>query len=95
MALDTGYGGDGSRTISPKDAYGIQLNYFSGDYQPLKTMRNPFPGHSAYLGAEYRPLYNGNISSMAANIGKFNQPHLYKYQYGQQNRIVSMDVYRR
>jgi hypothetical protein len=96
MALDTSrdMGSDGSRTLSPKDAFGFQLNYFTGDYQPINPQKTPFPGHSAYLGAEYRPLYNGNISSMAVNIEKFNQPQLYNYQYDQLNRIVSMDAYR-
>ena len=96
MALDTArdMGSDGSRTLSPKDAFGFQLNYFTGDYQPINPQKTPFPGHSAYLGAAYRPLYNGNISSMAVNIGQFNQPQLYNYQYDQLNRIVSMDAYR-
>ena len=39
-------------------------------------------------------LFNGNISSMAVNIGKLNQPQLYNYQYDQLNRIVAMDAYR-
>jgi RHS repeat-associated protein len=77
-----------------RDAYGFNLNYFTGEYKSINTSVNPFPGHSAYLGSAYRPLYNGNISSMAVNIGKFNQPQLYNYEYDQLNRIVGMDVYR-
>jgi RHS repeat-associated protein len=77
-----------------RDAYGFNLNYFTGEYKSINTSVNPFPGHSAYLGSSYRPLYNGNISSMAVNIGKFNQPQLYNYEYDQLNRIVGMDVYR-
>jgi RHS repeat-associated protein len=77
-----------------RDAYGFNLNYFTGEYRSVNTSVTPFPGHSAYLGSSYRPLYNGNISSMAVNIGKFNQPQLYNYQYDQLNRIVGMDVYR-
>jgi RHS repeat-associated protein len=60
----------------------------------VNTSRNPFPGHSAYIGAAYRPLYNGNISSMGVNIGKLNQPQLYNYEYDQLNRLVSMQAYR-
>jgi hypothetical protein len=53
-------------------AYGFQLNYFTGDYLPINTSRNPFPGHSAFIRAANRPLYNGNISSMGVNIGKLS-----------------------
>jgi hypothetical protein len=96
MALDTSIdmGRDGSGTITARDAYGFQLNYFTGDYKAVNTLRNPFPGHSAYIGAAYRPLYNGNISSMGVNIGKLNQPQLYNYEYDQLNRLVSMQAYR-
>jgi RHS repeat-associated protein len=94
MALDTArdMGKDGGLTA--RDAYGYQLNYFTGDYLPINASRNPFPGHSAYIGAAYRPLYNGNISSMAVNIGKLNQPQLYNYEYDQLNRLVSMQAWR-
>ena len=94
MALDTArdMGKDGGLTA--RDAYGYQLNYFTGDYLPVNASRNPFPGHSAYIGAAYRPLYNGNISSMAVNIGKLNQPQLYNYEYDQLNRLVSMQAWR-
>lgn len=96
MALDTAIdmGRDGGGTITARDAYGFQLNYFTGDYKAVNTLRNPFPGHSAYIGAAYRPLYNGNISSMGVNIGKLNQPQLYNYEYDQLNRLVSMQAYR-
>jgi RHS repeat-associated protein len=86
-----------------RDAYGFNLNYFTGEYKSINNSVNPFPGHSAYLGSSYRPLYNGNISSMAVNIGKFSSPpaggggggpQLYNYEYDQLNRIVGMDVYR-
>jgi RHS repeat-associated protein len=85
-------GKDGGLTV--RDAYGFQLNYFTGDYLPISASRNPFPGHSAHIGAAYRPLYNGNISSMAVNIGKLNQPQLYNYEYDQLNRLVSMQAWR-
>ncbi|MFN5647866.1 MAG: hypothetical protein ACK458_10155 [Sphingobacteriales bacterium] len=70
-------------TITARDAYGFQLNYFTGDYKAINTFCNSFPGHSAYIGAAYRSLYNGNISSMGVNIGKLNQPQLYNYEYDQ------------
>jgi hypothetical protein len=70
MALDTArdMGKDGGLTA--RDAYGFQLNYFTGDYLPINASRNPFPGHSAHIGAAHRPLYNGNISSLAVIISK-------------------------
>ena len=45
MALDTAIdmGRDGGGTITARDAYGFQLNYFTGDYKPVNTVRNPFP----------------------------------------------------
>ncbi len=88
-----GKAGSGNAAVG-RDAYGFNLNYFTGDYGAIQTGANPFPGHTAYIGSAYKPLYNGNISSMAVNIGKLNQPQLYNYGYDQLNRIVSMDVYR-
>lgn len=76
-----------------RDAYGMNLNYFTGDYSAINN-GNPFPGTSAYLGAAYKPLYNGNISSMAVNIGKFANPLLYAYTYDQLNRLTGMDVFK-
>jgi RHS repeat-associated protein len=107
-------GGDGD-TISTNinkyvgsDIYGYNLNYFSGDYSPINSSYNPFPGTSAYLNTNYRPLYNGNISSMAVNIGflylgggynpedtvsTYKKPMLYNYNYDQLNRITGMKAY--
>jgi len=78
-----------------RDVYGFNLNYFTGDYSAINSAsRNPFPGHTGYMPAnENKDLYNGNISSMAVNIGKFS-PMLYNYHYDQLNRIVGMDAYR-
>jgi len=80
-----------------KDVLGFNLNYFTGDYIPIGNV-NPFPGHSAHFrpadAGDNRPLYNGNISSMAINIDQFNQPQIYNYKYDQLNRITGMNVYR-
>ena len=75
-----------------RDVYSFQLNYFNNDYQSISPNVRPFAGHSAYLSS--RDLYNGNISSMAVNIGKFSQPQLNHYRYDQLNRITGMDVHR-
>jgi RHS repeat-associated protein len=77
-----------------RDAYGFNLNYFTGEYSAINSGVLPFPGHSGYMSStDYKPLYNGNISSMAVNIGKLNEPLLNNYQYDQLNRIVSMDAF--
>lgn len=84
----------GNNKAVARDAYGFNLNYFTGEYSAISN-KNPFPGHSGFMPAgEYRPLYNGNISSMAVNVGKLNQPQLYNYRYDQLNRLVAMDAYR-
>jgi YD repeat-containing protein len=97
-------GGDGRvnsiNDHTARDAYGFNLNYFTGDYQPSSGNVNPFPGYSAMLEPRYRPLYNGNISSMATAIRRFedrgtyeNGPNLFfSYKYDQLNRIVSLDT---
>ncbi|OYW20464.1 MAG: hypothetical protein B7Z54_01075, partial [Sphingobacteriales bacterium 12-47-4] len=84
----------GGYQLVARDAYGFNLNYYTGDYLAIGSGVEPFPGHTAYIGSAYKPLYNGNISSMGVTIGALNQPQLYNYQYDQLNRIVGMDVYR-
>jgi YD repeat-containing protein len=87
-------GKDGSvNQYTAKDAIGFNLNYFTGDYSAINTGVNPFPGHTGYFssGSYYRPLFNGNISSMAVNIKALNSPRLYTYSYDQLNRLTGMD----
>ncbi|GAO44442.1 hypothetical protein FPE01S_03_04790 [Flavihumibacter petaseus NBRC 106054] len=77
-----------------RDVLGYSLNYFEGDYTSISNTVVPFPAFSTGLPTgEYRPLYNGNISSMAVNIASFNAPRLNNYRYDQLNRITGMDVY--
>jgi hypothetical protein len=87
-------GQDGAATGRNKyvarDACAFSLLYYTGDYNPIGA-DHYFPGYSAYLNSDYRPLYNGNISSMAVNIGKLNSPVVYNYKYDQLNRITAMD----
>lgn len=99
MHSDYNMGQDGKITSANKyvarDEYGFNLNYFTGEYAPINENLAPFPGHTAFMPSDtYSPLYNGNISSMAVNIKKFNQPQLYNYRYDQLNRFTRMDVYR-
>jgi RHS repeat-associated protein len=77
------------------DAYNLLLNYHGKDFAGIGagSLLSNIPGQ---LGTEYRPLYNGNISSMALNIGAFNTTPslLYNYQYDQLNRLVQMDAWK-
>jgi RHS repeat-associated protein len=87
-------GKDGSvNQYTAKDAIGFNLNYFTGDYSAINAGVNPFPGHTGYFssGSYNRPLFNGNISSMAVNIKALNSPRLYTYSYDQLNRLTGMD----
>jgi hypothetical protein len=101
MNPDYDMGSDGKTTSSNKyvarDEYGFNLNYFAdttvNDYIPISGSRQ-FPGIYYKMGSAYKPLYNGNIASMAVNIRKFSQPQLYNYKYDQLNRLTKMDVYR-
>mgnify|MGYP001544719300 FL=1 len=80
-----------SRKYIAKDAYGFSLHYFEGDYQPINGITF-LTDLKAKLGASYRGLYNGNISSMTVNIGILNNPKLYNYRYDQLNRLTGMDM---
>ena len=98
-----GKAGAGNQYVA-KDALGFNLNYFLTDYAPIKSGVTPFPYYDLTkidiptLGK--RPLYNGNINSMAVNINYLGGavapqvPQLYNYSYDQLNRITGMDVFR-
>ncbi|MGN6419487.1 MAG: RHS repeat-associated core domain-containing protein [Pseudobacter sp.] len=100
-------GGDGdTRTGAAnryvaRDAYGFALNYFANDYKAIVDTLKSFPGYSAYLNTDFRPLYNGNISSMVSTNRVFENPAaypdsatlLFNYTYDQLNRITGMDVF--
>jgi hypothetical protein len=93
-------GADGKPTgaqINPvaKDAFAFSLHYNSADY---KAINKPgfMQGLQNQLGASQRNLYNGNISSMAVNMGTLPNtggPMLYNYRYDQLNRLVNMDAF--
>lgn len=97
LSADYDMGADGKvgalNQYVARDAVGIALNYFAGDYKPIDVSVQTFPGYSAYLGTSYRPLYNGNISSISAGNVKFGSPLFYNYTYDQLNRLSGMDVY--
>ncbi|MDB5202650.1 MAG: hypothetical protein JWQ27_2059 [Ferruginibacter sp.] len=97
-----------------RDEFGFSLNYFNGDYSSIGAGAGTtsMPLHTASSGitnglpsAAYKPLYNGNISSMVVNINKLSLPEptgtgttsgavLYNYTYDQLNRLKAMDAYK-
>lgn len=77
------------------NAYNLLLNYHDGDYSPISGVAGPDSALSTTLSGDYRPLFNGNISSMGVNIGKLSNPLVYNYQYDQLNRLVHMDAWKR
>jgi len=79
-------------SIVAKDAYNLVLNYYNNDYKAI-DFPSPSLNISTQLGSDFRPLYNGNISSMGVNIDKLQNPLLYNYQYDQLNRLVKMDAW--
>ncbi|RYE18735.1 MAG: hypothetical protein EOP51_21320, partial [Sphingobacteriales bacterium] len=101
-------------SVTGRDEFGFSLNYFNGDYSSIKggAGTTSFPEHTQAAGVSnglatsgYKPLYNGNISSMAVNIGKLTVPDasgsgstagavLYNYTYDQLNRLAGMDAYK-
>jgi RHS repeat-associated protein len=87
---------DGSnRSVVGKPAYQVMLNYYDGDYKAISAAPAMDGGIAGALGGDYRQLYDGNISSMAVNIGALNNPLLYNYQYDQLSRLVSMDAWQK
>jgi RHS repeat-associated protein len=98
-------GGDGKdghlNQFTARDAFGFTLNYFAGEYKPVGNGVDPFPGYSGRLTDlnNYRPLYNGNISSMSVYNRRFEEEpggplHFYNYRYDQLNRLTGQDVYK-
>jgi RHS repeat-associated protein len=87
---------DADATASAIDAYRFSLNYFNGDYNAIGSSVKSivFAGHSAHLpDGDFRPLFNGNISSMVVGIPKLGETMLYNYGYDQLNRLTKMDAW--
>lgn len=84
---------DGSSITTPaSDEYSYVLHYNSNDFKAINAAA-PDALTPAQLGAEYRPLYNGNISGMGVSVNKLGSPQWYNYQYDQLNRLVKMDMW--
>lgn len=105
--IDHDMGGDGrvgyQNQYTARDAYGLTLNYYGDEYKPIGNV-TPFPDYRASLqaaGGSFKPLYNGNISSMAAYIRRFEVgtgvpggPLVFNnYSYDQLNRLTGQDAF--
>ena len=75
------------------NAYSLLLNYYQGDDSLISGATGADANINTTLGSSYRPLYNGNISSLGVNIGALGHPLLYNYRYDQLNRLVQMDAW--
>ncbi len=86
-------GGDGATgSIVAKDAFGFALHYYgNGDYTPVKQGVKPF-AEAADAGANFKPLFNGNIGAMSVNIPSLGEPLLYAYNYDVLNRLKGMNA---
>jgi hypothetical protein len=64
------------------------MGYFAEKFAHLKKLI-----YSYALTTLYKPLFNGNVSSMAVNINALNAPKLYMYKYDQLNGLSGMDTW--
>jgi RHS repeat-associated protein len=84
--------------FTARDAMGLTLNYFGNEYTAING--TPFPGYSGKYpnSDEFRPLFNGNISSTSVYQKKFEgEPGgpliFYNYKYDQLNRLTQQDAF--
>ncbi|MBL7737442.1 MAG: hypothetical protein JNL51_18430, partial [Chitinophagaceae bacterium] len=94
-----GYSG-APHQYTARDVIGLSLNYYdTADFSPINNSYVPFYGVMGFIpDTAYRPLFNGNISSMAVHnrrlrVGEFTGSPLmfYNYRYDQLNRLTSME----
>jgi len=82
-----------------RDAYGISLNYFNGDYTSVGStalntfIANAFNLTNADANTTANALYNGNIAAQVVNIPTLGDALIYSYSYDQLNRLLAMDAY--
>ena len=81
-----------ANSLVARDAYGMSLNYFEGDYEPISSNVTPFAGVGSLTGTG-NDLFNGNIASSVVNIPKLGEAKIYGYRYDQLNRLAAMDAY--
>ncbi|MFM2306289.1 MAG: hypothetical protein RLZZ367_958, partial [Bacteroidota bacterium] len=92
-ATDPGH--DGIGALTARDRFGFTLGYYDGDFQPIAwggtiTAANHLEADISLLAQ--KGLYNGNIASMAVNVGVLNAPLAYKFSYDLLNRLKATDA---
>ena len=94
-----GYAG-APHQYTARDVIGLSLNYYdTADFSPINSSYVPFYGVMGFIpDSSYRPLFNGNISSMAVHnrrlrVGEFTGSPLmfYNYRYDQLNRLTFLE----
>ncbi|MEO9023277.1 MAG: hypothetical protein ABI237_18530 [Ginsengibacter sp.] len=80
--------GSGNSNIG-RDAFGMSLNYFTGDYKTISNAVNSFAATSVA-----NDLFNGNINSILINSPKLGDALTYSFKYDQLNRLIAMDAYK-
>ena len=89
--FDIGSDGSGTSAVA-KDAYGFALHYFGPrEYNPINGAVKPFADASV-AGANFKPLFNGNIAAISQNISSVGAPLLYTYSYDVLNRLIGMQA---
>ncbi|HAD96036.1 MAG TPA: hypothetical protein DCG19_01455, partial [Cryomorphaceae bacterium] len=101
-AFDLGKDGQGNNGLNrayTADAFGFELDYFSGDYSPIGTTGfvAPVLGGDNPLDTTFRSLYNGNIGRMISafndNVQEPVAVHAANYRYDQLNRLATYESY--
>ena len=95
-AGDMGSDGDAGKTVA-RDAFGFALHYFGpDDYKPVSSTKTVFASGYNNSGADFKPLFNGNIAAISNSLRFGNnvpaKPLLYQYTYDQLNRLVGMQA---
>ena len=82
--LDMGADGNPATTITPKDAFATEINYFPADYEAITHNGNTAPFTA--VPHQSHALYNGNIARQSTDLAPFGALTT-DYTYDQMNRI--------
>jgi len=94
--LDPGQDGNETNLFVANDAFSYSLDYYDGDYLPIRAELSSIQASGAPGNA--RSLYNGNISKMTTSLRNLQNEVLpvtpSEYTYDQLHRIKKMQKYR-
>lgn len=85
----------GANNHVARDAFGMVIGYFDGDYSPVGK-RNFEAGYASTSFNTGSPsLYNGNIRNIGLSVSNLTPQTIgYTYKYDQLNRLISMDAFK-